>query len=130
MAKLTKEKLSHLERVLTERAQELRADVERESDIKDDFLEVASDIPDPGDASFANLSVDLGHAAITRDVQELRAIDAARARMAEGTYGDCTVCGNDIPYERLEVQPTAERCIGCQGHFERTHTDTHAGGRL
>lgn len=130
MAKLTQQKLSNLEQLLAERARELRADVEREADIQDDFRDVASDIPDPGDASFANLSVDLGHAAIIRDVQELRAIDAARARMAEGTYGDCTVCGNEIPYERLEVQPTAERCIGCQGHFERTHTDTYVGGRL
>lgn len=130
MANLTQQQLSHLKQLLDERAQELRNDVNRESNVKDNFIEVATEIPDPGDASFADLSVDLGHAAISRDIGELRAIDGARTRMQNGTYGDCVVCGSEIPYERLEVQPAAERCAPCQGHFEKTHADSYRGATL
>ena len=48
-------------------------------------------------------------------------IEAARARMADGSYGVCMQCGGDIPFERLQAQPTALRCIACQSEYEKTH---------
>lgn len=127
MANLTDEQLAHLQDLLDRRDRELRADLLREADIKDTYIDVATPIPDPGDASFADLSVDLGNAAIARDMNELRAIQAARGRMNSGTYGDCTHCDTEIPYERLEVQPTAERCAPCQEMYEKTHADAPRG---
>lgn len=44
---------------------------------------------------------------------ELRALDAADARLAAGTYGVCARCGGRIAAARLDALPTAERCIGC-----------------
>jgi RNA polymerase-binding protein DksA len=38
-------------------------------------------------------------------------IDAALARMEEGTYGLCTKCGRPIATERLEAVPYATLCI-------------------
>lgn len=35
----------------------------------------------------------------------------ARARVAEGTYGVCEVCGEPIPEGRLEARPWATRCV-------------------
>ncbi len=50
-------------------------------------------------------------------VQQARAhleeIDAATARLDEGTYGVCEVCGRLIPQERLAARPTARRCVTC-----------------
>ncbi|HUZ15430.1 MAG TPA: TraR/DksA C4-type zinc finger protein [Gaiellaceae bacterium] len=40
-------------------------------------------------------------------------IDAALARIENGTYGKCTNCGKEIPGERLEVYPWASLCIDC-----------------
>lgn len=37
----------------------------------------------------------------------------ALARFTEGRYGRCTGCGEEIPGERLEAIPTAERCARC-----------------
>jgi DnaK suppressor protein len=130
MANFTEKQLSHLKHLLDERALLLRADLYREVNEKDDFLDVASEAPDPGDSSFANLTVDLGNAAVTRDITELRAIEAARIRMENGTYGDCVHCETEIPYERLEVQPTAERCAPCQQMHEKTHLDVLRGTSL
>lgn len=44
------------------------------------------------------------------DRESLREIDQALARMDEGTYGTCTVCGREIPHERLEALPRAMTC--------------------
>ena len=35
----------------------------------------------------------------------------AQARVADGTYGTCEVCGETIPAGRLEARPWATRCI-------------------
>ncbi|SNS27461.1 transcriptional regulator, TraR/DksA family [Noviherbaspirillum humi] len=130
MSTLNKQQLDHLKDLLDRRETDLRADVSRENGSRDSFVDVASEIPDPGDSSFADLSVDLDNAAISRDMIELRAIEAARNRMTEGTYGDCVDCGNEIPYARLEVQPMAERCAPCQEAFEKRHLDAGRGATL
>ncbi|MGH9065955.1 MAG: TraR/DksA family transcriptional regulator [Acidimicrobiales bacterium] len=44
----------------------------------------------------------------------LARIERALARVEEGRYGRCTVCGEPISPSRLAALPWAERCIGCQ----------------
>lgn len=44
---------------------------------------------------------------------ELARIAAALKRMDEGNYGLCVVCDEPIVPGRLEVNPTATRCIRC-----------------
>ncbi|HEX2543063.1 MAG TPA: TraR/DksA family transcriptional regulator [Caldimonas sp.] len=56
-----------------------------------------------------------------RDVDELRQIAAAQERMARGEYGECVDCGIDIPFQRLQAQPAAARCVPCQEKYEQTH---------
>jgi DnaK suppressor protein len=43
--------------------------------------------------------------------RRLADVDAALDRLAAGTYGVCTVCGEPIPAARLEARPTTDRCI-------------------
>jgi len=40
-------------------------------------------------------------------------IDAAMARIDEGTYGTCEGCGGPIPAARLEALPFASECVEC-----------------
>ena len=42
---------------------------------------------------------------------QLRDVEAALARMDEGSYGTCAVCGREIPLERLEAVPWTTLCI-------------------
>jgi YteA family regulatory protein len=44
------------------------------------------------------------------DRETLKEIDQALARMDEGKYGTCTVCGQPIPEERLDALPQALTC--------------------
>jgi DnaK suppressor protein len=41
----------------------------------------------------------------------LRQVDEALARIEDGTYGTCSVCGKEIPVERLEAVPWTTLCI-------------------
>ncbi|MGP3535035.1 TraR/DksA family transcriptional regulator [Microbacterium sp. RD1] len=45
--------------------------------------------------------------------EELVAIDAALARVADGTYGICARCGRPIAPERMQARPTANLCVSC-----------------
>ncbi len=48
-----------------------------------------------------------------RRAQRRRRIAATFARMADGAFGDCTECGEEIAPARLELDPTVPTCIGC-----------------
>ncbi len=59
-------------------------------------------------------------AALTdREQRELDAVAAALQRLARGEYGRCTDCGADIPFDRLKVEPWAERCVPCATRREQ-----------
>ena len=44
---------------------------------------------------------------------EVRLIQAALARIKDGTFGVCAACGEPISNERLEVLPHTPRCKHC-----------------
>lgn len=130
MSNLSQSQLADLRGALEQRERALRDDIRRELDLKEDYAQVATEAPDPGDASFADLSVDLGNAAVTRDLVELRTIQGAYTRIDSGAYGDCVECGYEIPFERLKVHPQAERCAPCQDMYEKTHADAMRGATM
>lgn len=130
MKELNEEKIARLKQMLQQREEELRADLRREANSKENFIDIANEISEPGMTSFASLAVDVGHAEITRDINELKAIADARERMTNGTYGECVDCLTPIPYERLQVQLTALRCAKCQDVYEKTHANTAQGPRM
>lgn len=100
-------------------AEEIRADVARMRAAP--YAQAAGSTPDAGDASLADLLADLGEAETSRDVQELRGLDAAHRRLADGSYGVCIDCGGDVGVERLRAEPAAPRCIECQQRREKTY---------
>jgi DnaK suppressor protein len=54
-----------------------------------------------------------------RAAQQLELVDAALARLGDGTFGTCLRCGKAIPPARLEALPWAAHCIDCQGVVDR-----------
>lgn len=48
----------------------------------------------------------------------LTGVETAFHKMDDGTYGQCDVCGKQIPLERLEAIPWARECIHCQRREE------------
>jgi DnaK suppressor protein len=52
-----------------------------------------------------------------RELNKLKAIEAALERVEEGTYGHCEDCDDPIGSKRLENQPWTTLCI--------THAEEH-----
>jgi RNA polymerase-binding protein DksA len=51
--------------------------------------------------------------------QHLELVDAALARLDDGTFGRCLRCKRPIAPERLEALPWAAHCIDCQRDVAR-----------
>jgi DnaK suppressor protein len=95
-----------------------RDDLQRSGD--PDYIQVAGSVNDFADESVADLLSELGTAFLDRHVHELREVEAALRRIAEGSYGECEQCGEYIGLERLMAFPAALRCVDCQELYERT----------
>lgn len=54
-----------------------------------------------------------------REQSRLRAIEDALQRIADGAYGVCEGCGEDIALERLEALPFTRLCVLCQEEREQ-----------
>jgi DnaK suppressor protein len=120
---LTEQQTRELKRMVETRRNallaELREDAARTRE--QPYAEHAGPAPDAGDESVATLIADLEQAEVTRDLEEFRALEAARERIQRGGYGECADCGNDIGYERLRAFPSALRCVQCQERHEKTY---------
>lgn len=90
------------------------------------YSELAGRVLDSAEQSVADMLADASIHEIEKEVAEQADVVAALARLANGSYGVCIDCGEDIGVQRLDAYPTAKRCIRCQTHFESTH---RVGGR-
>ena len=119
---LTPKQLHELKGALTRRREALEAEAHADAAKarEDVYSQTTGPVADAGDQASADLISDVENAELSRDLQELREIDAALARMVEGKYGICIDCGAEIGPERLHRQPAAKRCFNCQRVFEKT----------
>src|SRR4051812_26308026 len=58
---------------------------------------------------------------LDRTSKLLRSVQAALARIDDGTYGVCLRCDEEIPEKRLKAVPWASHCITCQEEIDRQH---------
>lgn len=106
------EDTASVERGLRERHAELQARLagltrapERGSGISfgkrvgDGTTEAVSRLNDVGVADSLNASVER--------------VERALAKLVEGTYGTCDVCGGEVPAPRLQAQPESVVCVAC-----------------
>jgi DnaK suppressor protein len=64
---------------------------------------------------------------LDRDSIALRNVKGALARVADGSYGVCLHCDEDIKPKRLEAVPWARYCIKCQEAADRNEFETETG---
>jgi DnaK suppressor protein len=124
MSVLTHEQLEALRTRLDDRQRSLLIETRDELEKSEhrQYAEVVDRAPiDEGDQSVGIELADLNMEMMNRHIREIREIEAAKARIDDGSYGICVECGRDIGFERLLAQPTALRCVDCQEQWEKTH---------
>jgi len=110
------------EKALRARLATLRAEI-RSALLRSDseaYSQLAGQVHDIEEEALADLLVDVNLADISREVAEVRDIDAALRRFLTGSYGVCVQCGATIAEKRLQAYPTAKRCLECQRAYERS----------
>ncbi|MBR6461795.1 TraR/DksA C4-type zinc finger protein [bacterium] len=117
--KLPKEVLSKLQKALLKKRARLMGNVEKleeesfmnsQKDFSGDISGYKTHIADIGsDASGMELMLGLA----SNQQKLLQQVNDALARIEDGTYGFCQICGKPIPQARLEAIPEAELCLNC-----------------
>jgi DnaK suppressor protein len=74
---------------------------------------------DDGDWAQVDISEDLSLQRLSTHRKLMYNIDEAIRKIAEGTYGICEECGEEISEKRLLVLPTATLCVDCQENKEQ-----------
>ncbi len=59
-----------------------------------------------------------------REREKVRYIDEALLRIADGEYGICEECEEEIPLGRLKVVPFARHCVKCKSDLEKQQAQT------
>lgn len=123
MNEFTKLQNAHLARLLDALDHQLRTDIVATLLQSGDqrYADLTGMVHDIGDESVADVLAELDNKLVERNLQELREIEAARKRLAQGNINSCIECGGDIGFERLFAYPVAVRCIAFQEQFEKTH---------
>ena len=105
-----------LAQALTQRQRELRSEIEKQLRTQDDprLVGLRNRLEETDDWAVADMMAEQDIALVSRDLHELAEVEAALARLADGTYGECMDCGQAIPGPRLTAYPTARRCVACQ----------------
>ncbi|TXI18565.1 MAG: TraR/DksA family transcriptional regulator [Nitrosomonas sp.] len=114
MANFTEDQLTQLRSALHKRYLQLQSEVRYElahtNDTGDfDLTEYLNNIPD-----------DIDTALVDRQINEMRELEMSMKYLSELEFGDCIDCGNEIGFERLLAQPSAQRCVQCQSQYEKT----------
>jgi DnaK suppressor protein len=83
------------------------------------FQQTASEVPDAGDSSVADIAADQLSAERQRNFEELQDVQDALTRLEDGSFGICLNCGKLIDRERLRAFPTAKYDLEHQEEIER-----------
>lgn len=113
------ERLDHFRELLQARQRALQDVLKTRTQGGSGALSIAQPPDSPDDAAVVGELNDDTFAQIQVADRELAAVQAALARIDDGSYGSCIDCDEPIAPARLEVEPWAERCIECQTQHEQ-----------
>ena len=100
---LTNDELETLRTALERQLASLRQQIgdELAEEANERYRDLAGEVTDLEDEAVGAEIAGTDNALIGHEVDEVRAIEDALARIADGSYGTCIECGDEIEYERL-----------------------------
>lgn len=122
MASITQHQINELKGLMEAELAELVDETQDEMNVglKENYVDIESDVGDKADEAFADTAVDIDNAIIGFHLEKVGDLNVALDRIKKGEYGVCIDCGGDVDFERLSAYPTAKRCISCQKLHEKT----------
>ena len=112
----------HFKQLLTAKKQDLEAGITRlESAARDS---APSEVGDEVDRIISSQGKSDQLQLSAMDFETLTQVEEALQRIADGSYGQCIRCGNEIEAARLEAIPWTAYCIRDKEHLEKKDGET------
>lgn len=105
---MTSEELDRFKRILTKKQAELEEDLRSRQDI------VVIRSADPLDETRDAIDREIAVQSLGQGFVMLRDVQSAIQRIADGSFGVCANCGEQIAYRRLAAVPWTSLCLHCQ----------------
>lgn len=111
--------LNYFKEILESRNEQI---VKNISGVNDELEQLNNlELNDEGDHASVNNNSMVESAIVQQQEKELKEINVALARISSGEYGVCSMCEDDIGFQRLKVKPHALYCIDCREIVEKTN---------
>ncbi len=118
------DKRQHYEQRLRERQAELERALA--STVAQALASNVDDAQDVADQAVAGYQKEMLFSQGTVRNAQLRLVRQALNRIADGSYGDCVRCSQEIGAKRIEALPWTPYCIDCQERIERGDVEPSA----
>ena len=77
------------------------------------------DFPDEIDTASSEMNLAFQGRLRERERGLISKINQALDKIADGVYGECESCGEQISLKRIQARPVAELCIDCKAEQEQ-----------
>ena len=110
--------LNYFKEILESRRDQIRKNI---NSVNSELNQLSNlELNDEGDHASVNNNSMVESAIVQQQAQELQEIEKALKKIANGEYGICEMCEDDIGFQRLKVKPHAVYCIDCREIAEKT----------
>lgn len=118
---MNKREAKKFEKLLIDQANHLSRSVRRieEDTLYESVADNSGDLTSFAEAGTDNFERETALNIASGESEQLQDIADALRRIADGNYGICEGCGEEIPKKRLEVLPAARYCVECQSKLEK-----------
>lgn len=115
---LTKSELKNLEDKLNEEKLRLETELGKIANVEEsgEYKAKYEDMGSHKEENATEVEGYVGNIAVEKTLEDqLNSVKNSLAKIKSGTYGKCEECGGEIRKERLEINPSARRCMKCAG---------------
>jgi len=110
--------LNYFKEILESRGKQIRLNI---NGVHSELSQLnALELNDEGDYAAVNNNSMIESAIVQQQTKELHEIEVALSKIANGNYGVCDMCEDDIGFQRLKVKPHAYYCIDCREIVEKS----------
>ena len=110
---------NYFKEILESRKEQINKNIRGVNDELDQLSSL--ELNDEGDHASVNNNSMVESAIVQQQEQELREINVTLGKIANGDYGICEMCEDDIGFQRLKVKPHAIYCIDCREIVEKSN---------
>jgi len=111
--------LNYFKEILKSRKEQILKNI---SSVNSELNQLSNlELNDEGDHASVNNNSMVESAIVQQQTKELDEIEKALTKIANGEYGICEMCEDDIGFQRLKVKPHAIYCIDCREIVEKSN---------